>query len=304
MTEQMVLGGTASSASLAEAIATGQGVERPFRCTAHVDTHASASVNVVKGVWYCYVCHSKGRVDSKTAPKVEDLIAMMRPDEATRLYPESYLDWFGHGYYWLDRFPAWVCETCHLGEDALTGEATFPVHTDTGRLAGVGRRRKDGTPRYVYPRTWSASRSLFGYGPIDTTGIVALVEGAADRAALTEVGITAFATYGSGLHFPQRELIARAHPRLVVAAFDADDAGRMATIRTIDGLEDLCEVVPADWAAAGTNDPADTAPQARAEVIAEAVAASTYGSPRQALNHWDTHAHDQAALYAHHHRKD
>lgn len=39
--------------SLREAIAEGRGTERPFCCPVHDDAHASASVNVEKGVWYC-----------------------------------------------------------------------------------------------------------------------------------------------------------------------------------------------------------------------------------------------------------
>ena len=39
--------------SLREALDSGRGIERPFNCPVHPDAHASASVNVLKGVWHC-----------------------------------------------------------------------------------------------------------------------------------------------------------------------------------------------------------------------------------------------------------
>lgn len=39
--------------TLEDAIIKGHGTERSFRCPVHDDSHASASVNVNKGVWYC-----------------------------------------------------------------------------------------------------------------------------------------------------------------------------------------------------------------------------------------------------------
>jgi hypothetical protein len=162
--------------TLQEALESGRGIERPFRCTEHDDTHASASVNVVKGYWYCYVCHAKGSVDAKKAPSLAELAQMMEPERNCRIYPEAYLGLFtveAEKGYWGTRFPDWLIWHAQLGEDPTTGEATFPVKTPEGRLAGVGRRQSnamvaaakeagENPSRYKYPRRWSASRVLHG----------------------------------------------------------------------------------------------------------------------------------------------
>ena len=54
--------------TLEEAIALGQGIERPFQCEVHDDTNASASVNVLKGVWYCHACGASGAVGPRSLP--------------------------------------------------------------------------------------------------------------------------------------------------------------------------------------------------------------------------------------------
>ena len=116
-----------------------------------------------------------------------------------------------------------------LGQDPFTSDATFPVHTPQARLAGVGRRKLDpgDGPRYLYPKVWSASQSLFGVKAWSGRHrVVVLVEGAADAVACWEVGVPALACYGAGLHLPQVELLARYAPDLVLAGFD-NDAGRL-----------------------------------------------------------------------------
>src|SRR5690348_1384064 len=127
--------------TLEEALAVGQGTERPFRCFEHDDSTASASVNIVKMVWYCHACHAKGAVNSKRTPKLEELAAMLKPEEACRVYPEAFSELYSAPVYWHQRFEPWVCWDKGLGEDPFSGDATFPVHTAGGRYAGVGRRR-------------------------------------------------------------------------------------------------------------------------------------------------------------------
>ena len=70
--------------TLEDAIAVGQGVERPCRCPVHDDSQASASVNVIKGVWYCHACFASGTVDGKKTPSVDSLKAMMEPEKIAR----------------------------------------------------------------------------------------------------------------------------------------------------------------------------------------------------------------------------
>lgn len=264
--------------TLEEALDFGRGIERPFCCPSHPDMHASASVNVAKGVWYCYACAAKGRVDGKRVPTDAELAAMLRPDETTRVYPPSWLELFtSDAGYWTGRFPAWLCSWAQLGSDPVTGDATFPVRTAGGRLAGVGRRREHGEPRYLYPSAWSASRTLGFLDVVGTVDWLVLVEGYADGAAVWQTGAAALTCYGAGVHLPQRELVARTGAKLIVNGFDADGAGRAAAERSHDTLGDLAEIVDINWETAGGKDPAEVEVLARTALIIETVRSSTYG---------------------------
>lgn len=299
--DQLALGGSLTSMSLTEALTSGQGIERPFRCQAHPDTHASASVNILKQVWFCYACHNSGRVDSKVAPSEADILAMLAPARATRIYAERWLEYFGAGYYWLDRFPRWVCTMLSLGQDPLTDEATFPVRLATGELAGIGRRTPNTEgARYLYPRDWAASATLFGYQnlswqPHDT--VIAVVEGAADTAAVLETGCPAVGCYGAGLHYPQAELIARLAPKLIIAACDADEAGAKANAAMVDAFGHLAEVAIADWSWGGAKDPADMTPADRVAVLEETVARAAYRPPLRVTDTWAGRAQAAQAHY-------
>jgi hypothetical protein len=263
--------------TLTEAMTTGQGIERPFRCTEHDDHMASASVNVIKMVWCCFACGAHGNVDSKRVPKVDELRIMMEPEALPRIYDDVFLDLYSDPGYWLTRFPNWVCWAMGLGSDPFSGDATFPVHTAGGLLAGVGRRKlepEDG-PRYVYPRHWSAASSMFGMGghyqPV--RDVLVVVEGAADASSCWETGCPALAVYGSGLHRPQYELIARCAPKVVLTGFDMDEAGTKATTRALADLEGTYMVASVAWSG---SDPAACTPGVRLFNLLEAVAASGY----------------------------
>lgn len=289
------------SLSLEEALVEGRGVERPFRCPEHDDHNASASVNVVKGLWICYACGASGTVDGKKAPSVKDLQQMLAPEESVRLYPERWLELFEGGDYWATRFPSWVVAHARLGEDPLSGDATFPVRTPEGRLAGVGRRKADpgDGPRYVYPPRWSASRALFGYperltSPSVRTGVLALVEGAADACGVLEVGAVGLGCYGAGVHAPQREMISRLKPKVILAAFDMDKAGDAAAERAERDLADIAPVQRVTWP---KKDPADTPLPARRQALVEAVGASGYGDPEVTLREWDAAARRLEEIY-------
>lgn len=264
--------------TLGDALAFGQGVERPFRCEVHEDSMASASVNVVKGVWYCHACHATGAVDSKKAPSVEALQAMIRPEKIGRIYSPAFLELYETPVYWLTRFPDWLCHTLQLGEDPFTGDATFAVHTPEGLLAGVGRRKQvveEKASRYLYPRNWSSGSTLFGTaGRYQRHEIIALGEGAADAAAIWETGCPGLAVYGAGLHMPQRELLARYAPRLILLGFDMDEAGERAVTNAYKMVGRMAAIKRVRWPA---KDPGDTPLEERREALYSAVRAAGYG---------------------------
>lgn len=254
--------------TLEDALDSGRGTERPFTCPVGEHSHPTASVNVVKGVWFCYSCQAKGAVDSTRVPTNAELEAMLDPEAAARRYPSSWLTTFGVGGYWEARFPAWLCWWQGFGEDPWTGEGTYPVHTEAGTLAGVGRRAltEGPWPKYKYPRGWSASRALFGSrGGYRHHDVLMLVEGAADAAAGWEVGCPTFATFGSGVHAPQVDLIARMTPRLILLGQDNDAAGHAGAQQAFQALGHLCEVARVDWGA--DKDPAEPPPEHRLELI-------------------------------------
>lgn len=258
--------------TLEEALSEGRGEERPFRCHVHDDSSASASVNVSKGVWYCFACFASGTIDGKKVPSVSDLQAMVDPEQACRIYPETYLELFDASEsYWHGRFEPWAVWTGQLGVDPFTGHATFPVRTPEGRLAGVGRRDPDpeAKPRYRYPPRWSAASSLHGVTLVPRSEVLVLVEGAADQTSLFEVGIPALGCYGAGLHKPQVEALLRRAPKLVVLGFDMDAAGDRAAEHTASLLwAQHIKTTRAMWP---VGDPADCTPEQRRRAVGSVV---------------------------------
>lgn len=255
-----------------DAIATGRGDERSFTCPVGDHSSPTASVNVVKGVWHCFSCHAKGAVDGKRVPTDAELEAMLAPEQAVRVYAQSFLELFGVGGYWEERFPAWLCWMLGMGEDPWTGEGTYPVHTPGGQLAGVCRRAltEGPWPKYKYPRAWSASRALFGTrGQYKARPVLGLFEGAADAAAGWETGLHSFATYGSALHAPQLELVVQMQPQLVLLGFDNDTAGDRAAEQAALDLEPYCEVRRIDWKE--YKDPAEAPVEERTALVTDVV---------------------------------
>lgn len=262
--------------TLEEALAHGRGVERPFRCHVHDDTMPSASVNVLKQVWFCYACGASGHVDVNQAPKPDDLLAMLEPDRAARIVPDLYHQAFltAPVIYWHTRVAPYAAHAMGLGHDTLTDTATFPVHTSSGLCAGVGRRALDGShPRYVYPPGWSASRSLFG--PTEPAPIVILVEGALDATAVAAVGAVGVAVYGSSLHAAQVPLLMRMNPSWVMAGFDNDQYGDKGAKATWALLNQHTRVTRLRWPG-GAKDAAEVPHATRATFLTSCVGGGPY----------------------------
>lgn len=101
----------------------------------------------------------------------------------------------------------------------------YPLRSPTGRVLGVVRRTGfEKGPKYLYPKGIDVKELLFNYS-YEPRDRVVLVEGAADAIACWEVGVDAFAIYGSRLSVVQCELINRLQPDQIVCAFDLDNAG-------------------------------------------------------------------------------
>lgn len=258
-----------ASLTLSEALTTGRGIERPFRCQVHDDHNASASVNVLKGVWYCYACRAHGIVDGDDAiPSAEELLLLLADEEPERVYAESWLDIFDADHpspYWEARYGYETARHYRCGTHPLSGAPTYPVYDAMGQVVGVTIRQADLEPKYKYPYGVRTSQTFFGdMGP---ARVIVVVEGAPDVMALHQAGIpagwTVLGCYGAGLHWPQAQLIAEWSPDVVISAFDDDMAGHLADERAHYTLQEIAPVVSHRWGTVGGKDPGDVPVQAR-----------------------------------------
>lgn len=227
--------------TLHEAIVYGHGTERSFLCPVHGDSRPSASVNMVKRVWYCYTCGARGGVTGEDAliePDYEEMrIWFEQKMEQGRVYPESWLSRFDAGpvhSYWETRVGRTAATHFRLGYDPEQDAATYPLRDPSGQVLGVVRRslREDRSgPKYLYPAGVDVGRLLFNYTP-EARSVAVLVEGAVDAIACWNVGVDAFAIYGSHLSTEQARLIDRVDPGVIYTAYDNDDAGWKAYLET------------------------------------------------------------------------
>jgi DNA primase len=97
------------------------------------------------------------------------------------------------------------------------------------------------------------------------------------------VGIAGLAVYGSGVHLPQYELLARYNPQVVLLGFDMDDAGERATRSAMHDLKGRYNMARVPWL---DNDPAATPLDERLESLLMAVSASGYGNNRFSKADW------------------
>lgn len=219
--------------TLNEALIYGRGVERPFLCPEHGDSRPSASVNTIKKVWYCYTCHAHGDLTGEARLSEPNYAVMKnwideRLDEG-HVYPESWLSRWDAGPvhpYWADRCGVDAATHFRLGFDPEHGSGTYPLRAPGGEVLGVVHRRllpSDG-PRYLYPKGIDVGSLLFNYSQTHVKRVV-LVEGALDAIALWNVGVRAFAIYGSRLSAEQVKMIDKIDPLEVWTCYDRDDAG-------------------------------------------------------------------------------
>jgi hypothetical protein len=262
-------------------MATGRGIERSFQCPAHNDTHASASVNTIKGVWVCYACGAHGVLSDVKVPEIDQIIAILQGSSVARTYPEAWLDTFDAHQpspYWSRRYGEDVASMNRCGTDPVGGQPTYPMRNKEGAVWGVVTRSETAL-KYRYPTGVSAASTLFGQ--IKPAPVVVLVEGASDVMALQQGGVpqhwTVLGCYGAGLHMPQKQIVVDCGPRAVVAAFDDDVAGRNATLRTESQLHDVAPVLSHHWSTMNAKDPGDVPiAEARINSIRNTLTSSTY----------------------------
>lgn len=172
--------------------------------------------------------------------------------------------------------------------DVFRGRLMFPIHDVRGDAVGFGARRVDeidaestNNPDAKYVNSadssiYRKSRLLFALDrarkPIVDSGVAVVVEGYTDVIAMHQVGVkTAIATCGTALGDDHFDLLRRFTEK-VVLAFDSDEAGAKAALRS-DELKspfrldlDLRVAVMPDGL-----DPADLVQQDRGAELIEAV---------------------------------
>jgi hypothetical protein len=249
-----------------DALTSGTGIERTFHCgnPDHNDKTASASVNAITGLFICYSCGWRGKVDvesfeidvSEVGRQLSKLVDHLEARELT--LTESWLSQYdaaGPGEYWLSRFTAPICREFRLGMDYEHNSATIPIRSLNGVPLGVILRRLDDTkPKYKYPFGMDISQYLFAYHKC-TGDIIILTEGPTDTIAAWEVGFQAMAINGANLSKAQKDALIRYQPKGLILAFDMDEAGdrvaRMVTSSfpefhtyrpTWDGYKDLASM--------------------------------------------------------------
>ena len=224
--------------TLAQALSSGVGIERKFNCPAHRDVVPSASVNVLKGKWYCYTCHAHGTTDGAVYDDVDDDAFLAALDQLIGVserafHPESWLDQFDAGLpceYWCSRFEPQTVSHFRLGYDAVRDAATYALRDPSGRCIGVVRRSLAGGTKYRYPRRVKTNDLLFNYEPTGVDTVI-LTEGATDAMALWEAGFRAetgqlaVATFSNRISASQARLLARLGPARVIVAYDDDEPG-------------------------------------------------------------------------------
>ena len=215
--------------TMADALAHGHGVERPFCCPMHGDSHPSASLNILKMVWFCYTCHAHGQVGGEDLLVETDYDALRgyiakETAEATEL-PESWLNSYESDHeYWRTRgFSEETISYYRLGHDYEHDCAVYPLRNISGGVLGVVRRQLAGA-KYKHPYGVDISTLLFDYHRLESDYLV-ICEGATDVMAAHEVGVEATAVYGSRLSSAQAALVRRYDPVGVLVASDMDDAG-------------------------------------------------------------------------------
>jgi len=150
--------------------------------------------------------------------------------------------------------------------DRFRHRITFPIQDALGRTVAFTARAlaKEDGPKYLNsPETPIFKKSLLLYGfpqarpSLHERGRAIVVEGLFDVIALHQMGFTeAVAVLGSGLAPDQGMLLKRHEVREIYLSFDADEAGRKATLQSLE-LEIARSFLVYAVAMEGGKDPGD-----------------------------------------------
>jgi len=223
------------------------------RCPFHgEDNTPSLQFNVNKGLWICFVCEEGGsakRLVKKLGGVYSDpaistqmlrqsldrLRLNLKGDKSVPVLDEKYLLRFGgipHEY-WTDErgFDIATIKKWGLGYNPINDRCTIAYRNPRGQLLGVIERRLDDQfPRYLYPKGFDRTGSLFGSWFVSdgTSTKVALTEGSTDAIQCDAAGPISLAQFGNSISARQVTLLRRLGIREVVLFYDFDLGGYKA----------------------------------------------------------------------------
>ena len=246
-------------------VRTRSGVEWMCLCPYHEDSNPSFAINVRKGLFVCYACGAKGKVDQlagflkvgnaatpieRTVDDVKKKLHELNSEPPQHRGVSSL--WVDH---WAEQPQAealWesrgidkkTMEEFGLGYDGMHDALTIPVHHPAKRqVLSVIRRRMNpepGQPKYHYERGFKISEHLFGSWQVRTryerNMKVAITEGSIDAMAMWSAGIPAVALLGARVSETQSRLLRQLDPMAFVVMTDADEAGRTAAQQIVEVL--------------------------------------------------------------------
>lgn len=278
------------------------GVEWMCLCPYHEDTNPSFAINVRKGVFVCYACGVKGRInqladhlETTLGPEAERDIDSVK-SKTTELLDESepvvskvpklWLDfWRSTGEHielWANRgiTEPQVRDEFLLGYNAMEDALVIPVHSPrNNNVMSIIRRRlnaQDGGPKYLYQSGFKISEHLYGSWQVRRrfyrAKAVAITEGSIDTLALWQVGIPSVALLGARVSKTQERLLKELDPLAYVVMTDRDSAGRAASIELKEKMRGsgIMMLEPSYWQA-NCKDPAEMTEESRVQAFDSAI---------------------------------
>lgn len=216
-------------------------------------------VNVLRGLYVCFKCHEKGRMDSlgavpnqTTQGLRERLKVVKAPKQEQHFYPEGWLKQYDMPTtYWTDErdLSPDIVQKFGLGFDPFTNRATLPLRDMHGRILGVTFRNlaPDARPKYLHPKGFPVGRHLYGAWLLTGQKKVALVEGQVDAVSCWQDRVPALGLMGSRITKDQIKVLQRLGITTVVLMLDNDNAGLKGTVEVIEALKGSGIRVQVGW---------------------------------------------------------
>lgn len=216
-------------------------------------------VNVIRGLYVCFKCHEKGRLDdlgevpNQTTQGLRERLKIVKtPPKEQKFYPETWLKQYDMPTdYWTVKRglnPSVVAQF-GLGFDPFSGRVTLPLRDMHGRVLGVTFRNldPDARPKYLHPKGFPVGRHLYGAWLLSGQKKVALVEGQVDAVSCWQDRVPALALMGSRITRDQIKTLQRLGITTVVLMLDNDNAGVRGTVDIVEALKGSGIRVQCGW---------------------------------------------------------